>query len=54
MQQGKQFKSQGGKETAKSRKSPATPSLKGPVIFLILIFVHSVNKQNFLPFNENP
>ena len=38
MQQGKQSKSQGGKETTKSKKSPAAPSPKGPVIFLILTF----------------
>ena len=38
MQQGKQSKSQGGKETTKSKKSPTAPSTKGPVIFLILTF----------------
>ena len=31
MQQGKQSKSQGGKETTKSKKSPPAPSPKGPV-----------------------
>ena len=31
-------KSQGGKETTKSKMSPAAPSPKGPVIFLILTF----------------
>ena len=35
MQQGKQSKGQGGKETTKSKKtSPHAPSPKDPVIFL--------------------
>ena len=34
----KTAKSQGGKETTKSKKSPPAPSPKGPVIFLILTF----------------
>ena len=33
-----QSKSQGGKETTKSKKSPVAPSPKSPVIFLILTF----------------
>ena len=53
MQQGKQSKSQGGKETTKSKKSPPAPSPKGPVIVLIPTF-DILSEQNFFPFTENP